>query len=104
MDCFKEIIKKNKKRALAIAVATAFSVSGPSVLLGCNTQKVEEEEEEDNTTSTGTYHSSIGRVWHSFNNASDNNGKSIKKASSSNSSGTSVSSGYSGVKGGSASS
>ena len=40
MKDFKEIVKENKKRALSIAVATAFLVSGPLGIAGCyNPQK-----------------------------------------------------------------
>ena len=35
MKDFREIVKENKKRALSIAVATAFLVSGPLGFAGC---------------------------------------------------------------------
>ena len=54
MKDFKEIVKENKKRALSIAVATAFLVSGPLGFAGCyNPQPKEKEEEENGTGSSG---------------------------------------------------
>lgn len=40
MKDFKQIVKKNKRKALSIAVAAAFFVSGPLGFTGCyNPQK-----------------------------------------------------------------
>ena len=94
-----EILKENKKRALALAVTVAFSVSAPSILVGCGSQKQEEDEEDDTNTSSSSGGS--GSHWYNFG-GSDSNSKS--KSSNSKSSTGSKSSGYSGVKGGSASS
>ncbi|WP_252224205.1 MULTISPECIES: hypothetical protein [unclassified Clostridium] len=95
MDSFKEIFKKNKKRALSIAIASTFMVTAPNILLGCD--NVNQKDEEENGTATSTHNS---HVWHSFRSG----GSSSSKKSSVTKSSTSKSSGYSGVKGGSSSS
>ena len=67
MKDFREIVKENKKRALSIAVATAFLVSGPFGIAGCyNPQEKQKEEEEGNVSSGGGYHGG----WNSFSGGS----------------------------------
>ena len=104
MADLKELVKKNKKRALAFAITAAFSVGIATTLAGCenyNDDEEEEEEEEENNSGT-TSSSSHGRsYWHSFRGSSSSSSRS--KSGISKSSG-SKSSGYSGSKGGSASS
>ena len=44
MADLKELVKKNKKRALAFAITTAFSVGIATTLTGCENYYDEEEE------------------------------------------------------------
>ena len=91
MKDIKGMLKKNKKKALAFAVITAFSVSMASTFAGCYTYDDEDDEDEDSG-----YHSSGGATyWHSFNGGSSGGKKSGSKFSSG-----SKSSGYSGARGG----
>ncbi|WP_252250134.1 hypothetical protein [Clostridium sp. ZBS13] len=73
MDSFKEIFKKNKKRALSIAIASTFMVTAPNILLGCdNVNQKDEEDEEENGTATSTHNS---HVWHSFRSGGSSSSK-----------------------------
>lgn len=102
MADLKELVKKNKKRALAFAITAAFSVGIATTLAGCENYNDEEEEEEEENNSGTTSSSSHGRsYWHSFRGSSSSSSRS--KSGISKSSG-SKSSGYSGSKGGSSSS
>ena len=54
MKDFKEIVKENKKRALSIAVATAFLVSGPLGFAGCyNPQEKKRKKKKNGNGSSG---------------------------------------------------
>lgn len=102
MADLKELVKKNKKRALAFAITAAFSVGIATTLTGCENYNEEEEEEEEENNSGTTSSSSHGRsYWHPFRGSSSSSSRS--KSGISKSSG-SKSSGYSGSKGGSSSS
>lgn len=98
MNNFSKLVKENKKRALSLAIATAFVIANPLGLTGCTSNYdpyKEEEEDED-----GSFHSS----WHSIKNSSEkkSGGKSSYKSKSSSS--NSKSSGYSSSRGGKSSS
>jgi len=121
MEDFKKFVKENKKRALAIAVATAFAVSNPLAMTGCKNKELnqEEEEEQQQGGSSGGYggssggHYSNGRSsgwWFFRGSSTPSSDTNIGSGSSKSSTGKSWStppkgsSGYSGVKGGSSSS
>ena len=71
MADLKELVKKNKKRALAFAITAAFSVGIATTLAGCENYNDEEEEEEEENNSGTTSSSSHGRsYWHSFSGSS----------------------------------
>ena len=54
MKDFRKFVKENKSKALAIAVASAFLVSGPLGIGGCyNPQPKENEEEDENGGGSG---------------------------------------------------
>ena len=103
MADFNELFKKNKKSALAFAVAAAFSVGIAGSLTGCKDTSYddEDEEEEENNTTTSSSSSGSRSYWHPFRSGSSSSSSS--KSSISKLSG-SKSSGYSGAKGGSSSS
>lgn len=107
MKDFKEIVKKNKKRALSIAVATAFAVSGSLGFAGCYNPEKEDDEEQDNGYSgssgySGGWHGFVGGGSSSGTYSSGDSSGSGKSSITESSGGES--SGYSGLKGGSSSS
>ncbi len=123
MEDFKKFVKENKKRALAIAVATAFAVSNPLAMTGCKNKELNNEEEEEQQQqqggSSGGYggssggHYSNGRSsgwWFFRGSSTPSSDTNIGSGSSKSSTGKTWStppkgsSGYSGVKGGSSSS
>lgn len=113
MKNFKQIVKENKKRALSIAVATVFSISGPVGLVGCYNTQNEEDEEEESSTNGSHISSGHSSGWNFFRSGSsqkispsgDSSGSSgNSKITSGSDSGSSIHSGYSGTKGGSSSS
>lgn len=105
MNKFNNLLIKNKKRALSLAVATAFLVANPLSLTGCSPKYdpySEEEEEYDDDYSGGGF-----RIHSSKRSSSYKSGKSGSKSSSSyksSSKGKSSSSSYSGSRGGRSSS
>lgn len=90
MKDIKGMLRKNKKKALAFAVITAFSVSMASTFAACNSYDDDEDDDEQ-----GNYSGSGGTYWHSFSS-----GSSGSKSSGSKISSGSKSSGYSGARGG----
>ncbi|WP_026888052.1 hypothetical protein [Clostridium beijerinckii] len=104
MKDFKQIVKKNKRKALSIAVAATFFVSGPLGFTGCYNPQKEDDEDQDGN---GSSYSGGGHVggWNSFGSGSSINSDSSGKSNASISdSSIGKSSGYSGSKGGSSSS
>lgn len=92
MKDIKGMLKKNKKKALAFAVMTAFSVSMASTFTACNNYDDDDDDDDQQGYSSGggtTY-------WHSFNSGSSGS----KSSSGSKISSGSKSSGYSGARGG----
>lgn len=104
MKDFKKIVKENKKRALSIAVATAFLVSGPLGFAGCYNPQTEDEEDKDANSANYNGGGHFGG-WNIFGGKSSvTNDSSGNSKSGITDSSIGKSSGYSGVKGGSSSS
>ena len=74
----KDIAKGSKKKALAIAVAATFMVSGPLGFAGCYNPQEKEEEEDNGYSSGGT-----SGGWHGFTGGSSGGKSSISDGSSS---------------------
>lgn len=122
MSDINEILKKNKKRALSLAVAAVFSAGIAGNMAGCTKNEKTQTHEEEENNYTGNHYSGGRFFWRSWgtggssssgsgsgsSSGTSSDGSSISSGKSSSgsskSSSSSKSSGYSGSKGGNASS
>lgn len=122
MADIKKILKENKKKALSIAVAAAFTVTAPINMIGCSNDEFTEDKEQEQTNSStttgsgssyhrnyfrrsGFYSPSLSKNSSKTSSATDNISSDSDSNADSNKSGkskvkSSKSSGYSKVKGG----